>query len=163
MKTDYLVIASNFACLDDGAELGLGALQLGGLSSHSGYAFTSWMTWAHKFPSPSFHFLSSINVYLQGLLRGSSKEKMSVGGPVSYKTSLNFVIVMTPGPKKARDMYLSGSAWGKIWVSPCHLSCKNSLAFSSCPSSQGAYVVLRTRSQLALNKSLLKHSWLAKV
>lgn len=47
-KTDHSVIASNFACSDDRADteqvLGSEALELDGLSSDSGHALTSWMT-----------------------------------------------------------------------------------------------------------------------
>lgn len=60
--------------------LGLESLELHGLSSDSGRALTSWMTWVQDFPSPSIHFLSGINAYLQGLLRGSFKEKDSMEG-----------------------------------------------------------------------------------
>lgn len=58
---DYLVVTSNFACSDDRAELASEALESDGPSSDSGHALTSWMTEDHDFPSPSFHFLSSIN------------------------------------------------------------------------------------------------------
>lgn len=68
---DYSVTAIHFPCLDDRAELEPEALESGGLSSDSGHALLSWRTGAHDFLSPSVHFLSSITVYLQGLLSGS--------------------------------------------------------------------------------------------
>lgn len=54
---NYLVIASNFACLDDRTELGPEALELDGTSSNSDHALTSWTTWAHDFPYPRFPVL----------------------------------------------------------------------------------------------------------
>lgn len=42
----------------------------------------------------------------------SRKTNEWVGGTVTYKVSLNFVIIMTPRPKKTKDIYVS--AWDKI-------------------------------------------------
>ena len=80
MKTDYSVIASNFACLDDRADFRIRGPRVRWPEFRFRpciYQLNDLSPWL---PFPSFHFLSSINVYLQGLLRGSLKEKMCIGG-----------------------------------------------------------------------------------